>query len=232
MPGWAKRLWGVIQDIHTAHWLLGLAGSSLLVSTLAAFFLGTRIGIAIVLGLFGGAGLLAIGVAWLLLKRTMDLYPRMRVLRWQDGDQATHRKEYREWVHAVFRLGGTRKQRVRAFIETGGPSSPNRIRACIAGPDWYAHEVRELRPGDQFHVPVFLHLSEGMRLWFDERQGESTGMPPRVLGRGCYLTDELFLDGVIRDRLPTGAIELHVVLITGDTAHQKEHSTSWRTFSV
>jgi hypothetical protein len=58
---------------------------------------------------------------------------------WQEGDPADSRIEYRGWVNFGFRITGTKKERVRAFLEIardGKPSASWR-NAEIAGYDWH-----------------------------------------------------------------------------------------------
>jgi len=71
----------------------------------------------------------------------------LRFLEWRDGNQTDSRVDYRNWSHVVFMIGGTNKQRGRAFIEVEHGPDRDRINAHIAGLNWHSHEVGQLLPG-------------------------------------------------------------------------------------
>lgn len=154
------------------------------------------------------------------------------VLEWRDGNSADSRVEYRNWAYVVFRIGGHRKERVRAYLDIDDGGTENRTAACISGHGWFAHEVGDIRPGEQYAVWVFLRLRNGTELWIDRKKQHILGYRPRYLDAGCYVTDRPFMDEVHRQRLPAGRYRIKAVLITGDVAHQKEWPTDAKSFDV
>jgi hypothetical protein len=157
------------------------------------------------------------------------------VFEWQDGDPGDSRVEYRDWVHFVFRIAGTKKERVRAYLEIARDSqkSTTRRQAEIAGYDWHRHEVPDLRPGDQYAIPAILQLKEPVNLWLDEqRYNHLVTYEPDTVPPGSYLTDSAFLDGMHRQPLAAGSYRIRAVIAIGDSDHLVEHDSEWRVVTV
>lgn len=159
----------------------------------------------------------------------------LAVFEWQEGDPADSRIEYRDWVNFVFRITGTKKERVRAFLEIArdGKPSASRRNAEIAGYDWHRHEVPDLRPGEQYAIPAILQLTEPVNLWLDEqRYNHLVTYEPDTLLPGSYLTDSAFLDGMHRQLLAPGTYRVRAVIAIGDSQHLVEHESDWRVVTV
>lgn len=156
----------------------------------------------------------------------------LRLLEWREGNPSDTRREYREWRQAVFMLQGQTKERGRAYIEVMKDGITDRNRACIAWGDGFSHEMRLLKPSEQYLIPVFVRLKETTELWLDKKAQHPIGYRPIYTDAGSYVTDEAFLTRQHRQRLPRGACALRVVLIIGDVAHQVEQFTEWRDFGV
>jgi hypothetical protein len=140
--------------------------------------------------------------------------------------------------HAVFRIGGTRKQRGRVYLDLDvGEPTPRRAQACIGeGTEYLAHEFSTLRPGQPYTVPAFTTISTTSKFWLDRRfvPDHPFWTEPAIatLRPGTYLTDKPFLDQVHRQPLPPGTYRLRVVAILGDVAHEKTFTSDWKEIQV
>jgi hypothetical protein len=163
-----------------------------------------------------------------------SLPPAIRLLEWREPDESDPRPEYRTWWHVALMLGGAKKVRVRVFIEIAGASVKDRLRACVAGSGWFRHEVGDLRPGEQFTIPVFLKVERPVTLWVDEcGAGGANGAARAVeLPPGSYLTGDDFLTNILRRKLTPGRHTVRVIVSLGNTAQRTEHSSASRTFTV
>jgi hypothetical protein len=148
------------------------------------------------------------------------------------------RPGYAGLYHAVFTIGGKRKERGRAYIDVDiGAPAPRRTKACMGdGTDFIAHELAELRPGQPYNIPVFMEVRETTKFWLDRRfvPDHPFWKEPVIatLSPGVYVADEPFLNQLHRPRLSPGRYRIRVAVILGDTEHQQNFYSDWMDVSV
>jgi hypothetical protein len=159
-------------------------------------------------------------------------------VEWHDPPTNETRPGYAGLHHAVFRLGGTHKQRGRVYIDIDvGAGTPRRTRACMGeGTDSLAHELGALRPGQPYAVPACTLIASTSKFWLDRRfvPDHPFWSEPAdfTLRPGTYLTDHPFLDRVHRQPLPSGIYRLAVVVILGDAEHERTFTSDWKEIRV
>lgn len=157
-----------------------------------------------------------------------DLRPRLSgEIEWHPPAPKESRPGFEQLHHAVFRLAGKRKVRGRAFIDVQSVTHPtSRLRACIGeATESLAHEVKALRPEQQYVIPVFTRLAAASKFWLDRRFVPDHPLSPTpampIVPVGTYVTDEAFLFQHHRAALPAGKFTLKVVLVLGDVEHSE-----------
>jgi hypothetical protein len=124
-------------------------------------------------------------------------------VEWHEPSANETRPGYVGLRHAVFRIGGNRKQRGRVYIDLDiGEGTPRRTQACIAeGTDLIAHELSNLSPGQPYAVPGFTVITSTSKFWLDRRfiPDHPFWSEPQdfTLHPGTYVTDRPFLDRVL-----------------------------------
>ncbi len=104
------------------------------------------------------------------------------------------------------------------------------------GTDFVAHESGGLRPGQPYAIPTFAVISKTSKFWLDRRfvPDHPFWSEPAdfTLQPGTYVTDRPFLNRVHRQQLPSGTYNLAVVVILGDTEHERAFSSDWKQIRV
>jgi hypothetical protein len=127
--------------------------------------------------------------------------------------------------HAGFVLGGARKQRGHAYLQLDSATAiPGN--AVIADEHSLSHEWRDLRPHVPYRVPALTITDGEGPFWLDEQRGLS-GEP---LPAGSYLTDEAFINRVVRTRAPAGERRVRVKLVLGDSRRIRVFLSDWLPF--
>ncbi len=244
----AQRFWNAAKDVLAVRTLLQWTGwwetvvglaSSIVAGGLLSFWKASW-PIIVLVGLFA-FGLSS--VCWRIWRATTSVEAGARMpsdepaglqsLGWREGDPSDPRPEYRGWCHVVFMLAGNRKERVRVFIEVKRRSSTDRLNAVFGQGASYAHEDGQVRPGEQFPVPVFLKLRDPTTLWIDKCRavpGDMGTFAP--VAPGCYITDKAFLDGYHRSSQAPGTVRVRVIVSIGSVARRVENPTRWRRFEI
>lgn len=215
-----------LADTQHPHWLVRILTAVSLPPILGWFLL------------LVGAGFLFVFLAIELQERrakpdVAGLAGSLRLSPWREGDPGDSRPEYRDWLHVTFQLEG-RKRRGRAYIEVkGNGNRTTRREACIADFGSFEHERRELRPGDEYIVPVFTRMTQQTVLWVDRKQKEhSPAYQLTPVAPGAYITDRAFMEGLHRQPLRAGTYRVRVVVIVGNVPDHKEYRTVWKQVDV
>jgi len=80
--------------------------------------------------------------------------PEMLLMEWRDGGEHDMRPEYRKSASVVFRFGGNKKQRGRAYIDLRRNKIEDRLNAEIASQSYHEHSYPGLIPGTQYQLSV------------------------------------------------------------------------------
>jgi hypothetical protein len=92
----------------------------------------------------------------------------------------------------------------------------------------FKHEWRDLRHHVPYRVPALTITERRGPFWLDQQRG----LPDETLLPGAYITDEPFIERVVRTRVPQGDHRVRVKLVLGDTAHSRTFLSDWLTFNA
>jgi hypothetical protein len=169
------------------------------------------------------------------LKRSRNngaLLPRLEYpIRWEPPAPNEIKAGAENLHHTVFCIAGHRKQRGRAHIDVRIDGDEHSTRGHIGTPTGHALEVRNLRPGDTYRIPVFTTLTQRGTFWLDRFRLAGSGPLPS-LQKGTYITNAPFLDGLDRSPLSPGRWSVRVRLELGDAAHRRTFTTRWQIVTV